>query len=39
VKNVLLIQSWRYKTPAVIKHHKTTYVYLLFGTWLTNLHI
>jgi len=30
VKNILLLQSWRYKTLAVIKRHKTTYLYLFF---------
>jgi len=30
VKNILLIQSWRYKTLAVIKRHKTTYLYLFY---------
>jgi len=32
VKNILLIQSWRYKTLAVIKRRKTTYLYLFSFT-------
>jgi len=29
-----LIQSWRYKTLAVIKRHKITYLYLLIKSLL-----